>query len=165
MVRTRTHLKALARTDNKTALATDGFARTLVTEAIPAGNHSVALACQQLGTEDVRIRLAHHRSHRDLDRLAKARTRRQILVWPLAIGGLSAACGIWGPLSGRGLPRCALFEATRPARPSRSPSESSTAAAEPVAQPAAPPDRLTRRADPTAPSPQRLTTPATARSA
>ena len=44
-------------TDNTAAGATDGFARTLVTEAIPSGSHSVALACQQLGAEDIRIRV------------------------------------------------------------------------------------------------------------
>lgn len=44
-------------TDNTSAGATDGFARTLVTSVIPAGNHSVALACQQLGPEDIRIRV------------------------------------------------------------------------------------------------------------
>lgn len=42
--------------DNTDALATDGFARTLVTESLPAGTHTVALACQQLGPPDARIR-------------------------------------------------------------------------------------------------------------
>ena len=44
-------------TDNTSVNATDGFARTLVTPQIPAGGHSVALACQQLGPEDVRVRV------------------------------------------------------------------------------------------------------------
>ncbi len=43
--------------DNTAAGATDGFARTLVTGSIAAGSHSVALACQQLGVEDIRIRV------------------------------------------------------------------------------------------------------------
>jgi hypothetical protein len=41
--------------DNTTVGATDGFARTLVTSTIPAGLHTVALACQQIGTPDGRI--------------------------------------------------------------------------------------------------------------
>jgi hypothetical protein len=41
--------------DNTSGLATDGFARTLVTGVIPAGSHSAALACQQIGSEDARI--------------------------------------------------------------------------------------------------------------
>jgi len=43
-------------TDNTDALATDGFARTLVTGPLAPGSHTVALACQQLGPEDARIR-------------------------------------------------------------------------------------------------------------
>lgn len=42
--------------DNTSAGATDGFARTLVTDPIPPGSHQVALACMQLGPEDARIR-------------------------------------------------------------------------------------------------------------
>lgn len=41
--------------DNTSGLATDGFARTLVTGALPPGGHSVALACQQVGSSDARI--------------------------------------------------------------------------------------------------------------
>jgi len=43
-------------TDNSSALHTDGFARTLVTDPLASGTHAVALACQQLGTPDARIR-------------------------------------------------------------------------------------------------------------
>lgn len=43
-------------TDNSDVSATDGFARTLVTGTLDAGQHKVALACQQLGPEDARIR-------------------------------------------------------------------------------------------------------------
>jgi hypothetical protein len=42
--------------DNTDSLATDGFARTLVTDSLEPGPHSVALACQQLGSPDARIR-------------------------------------------------------------------------------------------------------------
>lgn len=60
-VRVDGHDEALSDTpgeivDNTAAGSTDGFARTLVTGSIPAGMHSVALACQQIGPEDARIR-------------------------------------------------------------------------------------------------------------
>jgi len=42
--------------DNTGASATDGFARTLVTDELPPGLHTVALACQQFGGPDARIR-------------------------------------------------------------------------------------------------------------
>jgi hypothetical protein len=42
--------------DNTSALATDGFARTLVSSPLTSGPHMVALACQQLGAADARIR-------------------------------------------------------------------------------------------------------------
>jgi hypothetical protein len=42
--------------DNTSVGATDGFARTLVTGTIAPGAHTVALACQQIGTEDARLR-------------------------------------------------------------------------------------------------------------
>jgi hypothetical protein len=42
-------------TDNSTIGATDGFARTFVSSRLPAGSHNVALACQQIGSEDARI--------------------------------------------------------------------------------------------------------------
>lgn len=42
--------------DNTSAIATDGFARTLVTQPLPPGTHTASLACQQLGSEDARIR-------------------------------------------------------------------------------------------------------------
>lgn len=42
-------------TDNTSALATDGFARTLVTALEPAGPVAVALACNQPGAEDFRV--------------------------------------------------------------------------------------------------------------
>jgi hypothetical protein len=41
--------------DNTDGLASDGFARTFVTDALAPGTHSAALACQQLGPEDARI--------------------------------------------------------------------------------------------------------------
>lgn len=41
--------------DNTSGLATDGFARTLVTGILPPGGHAVALACQQVGSSDARI--------------------------------------------------------------------------------------------------------------
>jgi len=41
--------------DNSDPLATDGFARTLVTDTLTPGIHTVALACQQLGAPDARI--------------------------------------------------------------------------------------------------------------
>ena len=40
--------------NNSDVLATDGFARTLVTE-VSSGDHTVALACQQVGSQDARI--------------------------------------------------------------------------------------------------------------
>lgn len=42
-------------TDNTSALATDGFARTLVTPLQPAGPVDLALACNQPGVEDFRV--------------------------------------------------------------------------------------------------------------
>jgi len=42
-------------TDNTSGQATDGFARTLVTNSVTAGTHDVALACEQLGADDARI--------------------------------------------------------------------------------------------------------------
>jgi hypothetical protein len=42
--------------DNTDDLATDGFARTLVLDALGRGAHTVALACTQLGMADARIR-------------------------------------------------------------------------------------------------------------
>jgi hypothetical protein len=42
--------------DNTNVGATDGFARTHVTSPIPVGAHTVALACQQVGAADARIR-------------------------------------------------------------------------------------------------------------
>ena len=44
-----------ATTDNTSSTATDGFARTLVTNPLPAGQHEIALACTQLGPEDAVI--------------------------------------------------------------------------------------------------------------
>lgn len=41
--------------DNTSSTATDGFARTLVTDPLPAGEHEIALACTQLGPEDAVI--------------------------------------------------------------------------------------------------------------
>ena len=41
--------------DNTDGLATDGFARTLVTGPLPPGSHYAALACQQIGSQDARI--------------------------------------------------------------------------------------------------------------
>jgi hypothetical protein len=41
--------------DNTSSLANDGFARTLVINEISPGDHTVALACQQLGSADARI--------------------------------------------------------------------------------------------------------------
>jgi hypothetical protein len=41
--------------DDTSLGATDGFARTSVTGVVPAGSHEVALACQQIGSEDARI--------------------------------------------------------------------------------------------------------------
>jgi hypothetical protein len=41
--------------DNSSLAATDGFARTMVSDVLPAGPHNVALACQQIGSEDARI--------------------------------------------------------------------------------------------------------------
>jgi hypothetical protein len=42
-------------TNNTSSLATDGFARTLVTGKLSKGSHRLALACNQVGTDDVRI--------------------------------------------------------------------------------------------------------------
>jgi len=42
--------------DNTSPLHADGFARTLVTGSLTPGTHTVALACQQLGAPDARIR-------------------------------------------------------------------------------------------------------------
>jgi hypothetical protein len=42
-------------TDNTSAESTDGFARTLVTSQLQEGSHRVALACNQVGNDDVRI--------------------------------------------------------------------------------------------------------------
>lgn len=42
-------------TDNTSSLATDGFARTLVTGRLQKGSHRLALACNQVGDDDVRI--------------------------------------------------------------------------------------------------------------
>ena len=41
--------------DNTSALASDGFARTLVTGLHPAGPVTLALACNQAGAEDFRV--------------------------------------------------------------------------------------------------------------
>ena len=41
--------------DNTDGLASDGFARTLVTPELPPGSHTVALACQQIGAQDAQI--------------------------------------------------------------------------------------------------------------
>jgi hypothetical protein len=42
-------------TDNTSAESTDGFARTLVTSRLEEGSHRLALACNQVGGDDVRI--------------------------------------------------------------------------------------------------------------
>jgi hypothetical protein len=42
-------------TDNTSAESTDGFARTLVTGRLEKGSHRLALACNQVGGDDVRI--------------------------------------------------------------------------------------------------------------
>jgi hypothetical protein len=42
-------------TDNTSAESTDGFARTLVTGKLSKGSHRIALACNQVGGDDVRI--------------------------------------------------------------------------------------------------------------
>jgi hypothetical protein len=42
-------------TDNTSSLAADGFARTLVTGKLSKGSHRLALACNQVGDDDVRI--------------------------------------------------------------------------------------------------------------
>lgn len=42
-------------TDNTSGSATNGFARTIVTEPLSVGVHEVALACNQNGSADVRI--------------------------------------------------------------------------------------------------------------
>jgi hypothetical protein len=42
-------------TDNTSAVATDGFARTLVTRREPAGPVHLTLACNQAGSEDFRV--------------------------------------------------------------------------------------------------------------
>ncbi len=45
-----------ATTDNTSVVAVDGFARTVVSEELSPGPHTVALACQQIGTNDAQIR-------------------------------------------------------------------------------------------------------------
>jgi hypothetical protein len=42
-------------TDNTAEASTDGFARTLVTGNLNKGSHRIALACNQVGGDDVRI--------------------------------------------------------------------------------------------------------------